>query len=382
MSSQNRAGRLARYAELVPMCERSLIGSFDRSRNLFAHQLHNGVWAPIDSIYPHETLTSSCIALIGLARQGGDFAAHRIDAEAVITAILGEVQRTGYEGGLGLVLWANAVIGGQRTAVELLDAVGRDLSSLDGDIRPTLTTMELAWLASGLLHELHRSPSDGPISQTARRTVNDLISSRYVAATRLMRHAGRTASPMHRLRSHIANFADQIYPIQALAFAGLVLDDQTAFNTANQLAQRHAELQGPRGQWWWHFDARRGHVALRYSVYSVHQHGMAPMGLMAVTAAGGSSFDNEITKSLTWIDDNEAGSSLVDPAASTIWRDIAPTTTRVRSLTRGALETIGVHDSSSFAPLAVNRETRPYEWAWCMYAGAIDAGLDRGASIV
>ncbi len=37
---------------------------------------------------------------------------------------------------------------------------------------------------------------------------------------------------------------------------------------------------------------------------------------------------------------------------------------------------------SSAARLTVNRETRPYEWAWCLYAGAIAGGQTRERHVV
>ncbi len=46
-------------------------------------------------------------------------------------------------------------------------------------------------------------------------------------------------------------------------------------------------LQGPEGQWWWHYDTRNGSVVEGYPVYSVHQHAMAPMALLDLREAGG-----------------------------------------------------------------------------------------------
>ena len=54
---------------LTPLCLRSLVDSYDHGRQLFSHQLFDGVWREVDDLYPHETLTSSCIALLGLARR-------------------------------------------------------------------------------------------------------------------------------------------------------------------------------------------------------------------------------------------------------------------------------------------------------------------------
>jgi hypothetical protein len=238
--------------------------------------------------------------------------------------------------------------------------------------------METAWLSSGLLHECARG--DDELRATAR-TVVDELRQRYRPATRLMRHAGPGAPAVHRLRGHIANFADQIYSVQAFAFASIVLDDTAAHAAGVDLAARHCELQGPSGQWWWHYDARRGHVALRYAVYSVHQHGMAPMALMALTTAGGPSHDRAVSTSVRWIDENELGVSMIDVGHSTVWRNVDRTDGPVPARLRGALETVGIGDSRTPHVVRLNRETRPYEWAWCLYAAAIHADLPAGRSL-
>lgn len=369
-----------RYEALVPLCVTSLVGSYDRRRHLFSHMLYEGAWREVDDVYPHETLTSSCIALLGLRRSGIDPADHGIDTAATLSAVVGEVGRTGYVGGIGMALWANAVADGERPAARVVADAGLDLSSLARDVVPSLTTMETAWLASGLLHELHRDRTDA-VEVLARAVVEELRLRRFVTSTSLMNHAGPGASLLHRLRGHVANFADQIYSVQAFAFAKLVLDDDAALATGEALAGRHCDLQGPKGQWWWHYDARRGHVALRYAVYSVHQHGMAPMALRALAVAGGSPRDQELRSSLAWLDDNELGASMVDPGRSTIWRNVDRTDPSVATRARGALEAAGLADGRTPRTVRLNRETRPYEWAWCMYAAAIAAGIDPGRSV-
>lgn len=380
---QNR-GPSAPAAEDTPdlraLSLRSLADSYDRSRHLFSHQLFDGSWREIDDLYQHETLTSSCIALLGLFRAGVEPAELGVDVPAALDAIADEVGRTGYLGGLGLAVWANAVAGGSRNATGYLQRAGVAERRLLDEVLPTLTTMETAWLASGLLHEVARNDTVATRS-SAQRVVDELRTNRYVGATRLMRHAGAAAATTDRLRGHIANFADQIYSVQAFAFAGLVLDDRAALGAGAALADRHCELQGPLGQWWWHYDADRGHVALRYAVYSVHQHGMAPMALHALDRATGADHSAAIEASHRWIDHNESGHSMVDVERSTIWRSLERVESRATGAVRGLLETIGVGDERA-AAVELNRETRPYEWAWCMYTSAIEAGLPQGRSLV
>lgn len=365
---------------LTPLCLRSLVDSYDHGRQLFSHQLFDGVWREVDDLYPHETLTSSSIALLGLARSGESGDVHGIDVQRCVDAIGGEVTRTGYRAGIGLALWANAAVDGAADAAGYLAPLGLSIDSLVEQHVAGFTTMETAWLASGLLHEFERT-GDTAVRAAAHAVVDELRTNRYVGATRLMRHAGPGASALHRARSHIANFADQIYSVQAFAFAAIVLDDAAARGVGSALAAHHVELQGDRGQWWWHYDAQRGHVALRYAVYSVHQHGMAPMALAAMARADGGDYSAAIAASRRWITDNELGSSMVDVERSTVWRSVERVEPTVITNVRGGLEALGVADHRA-AEVTLNRETRPYEWAWCLYAAAIENDLPRGTSLV
>ena len=88
------------------------------------------------------------------------------------------------------------------------------------------------------------------------------------------------AAQAPRMRRHVACFADQTYPLQALARAHAGGDgDPEALAASEACAARICELQGDGGQWWWHYDARTGGVVEGYPVYSVHQHAMAPTAL-------------------------------------------------------------------------------------------------------
>jgi hypothetical protein len=96
-----------------------------------------------------------------------------------------------------------------------------------------------------------------------------------------------------------------------------------ALRSALSCTHALCRLQGPMGQWWWHYNARRGSVVSRYPVYSVHQDGMAPMALLTATEASGVSFADSIERGLNWIyGANELSFDLRDEASSVIWRNI------------------------------------------------------------
>ena len=138
-----------------------------------------------------------------------------------------------------------------------------------------------------------------------------------------------------------------------------------------------AELQGGRGQWWWHYDHRDGSVSGSYPVYSVHQIGMAPMALRTLTLADGPDFGRAIETGRAWVSSNELGVDLVDLEAGTTWRSIERAEGRSARLVRHARALLGGRDDrpdSTLPRLRVNHETRPYEWAWSLFASAIEVG--------
>jgi hypothetical protein len=265
---------------------------------------------------------------------------------------------------------------------ELVASTGLALG--DGvDYATRLTSMEASWLLSGLLHEQARDPR--PRTRQLCETVMREVQERYTQSGGVMPHSSARAALSHRVRRHIANFADQIYAVQGLAFASKVLGEGAALETARKLAGRLVELQGPLGQWWWHYDSRSGLVAEPFPVYSVHQHAMAPMALMAVEAAGGGEFAEAIGRSHDWLTRNELGVNMIDEGAQTIWRDVEHGDGAVLVKLRHVRSLLGLYPRGvreRQPMLKLNRETRPYEWAWCLYAGAIAGGTELGRHIV
>jgi hypothetical protein len=370
--------RNARYGPLLALSHAGLRKTINPSLSIYDRQLRN---ARIEPTRSTEDLTSTCICLIGIDRSHTDPERVSLSPQRTLEAAIKLAARRQYDGAIGLLIWANSVIGG--IDAEELAIRARLPFSDDSACVASLTTMEVAWLASGLLHEVQRTGSAR--IRTLAQSVVAALHERYDRGAGLMPHAAITAPFAHRLRGRIANFADQIYTVQAFAFASIALGDDRALERAVRLAQRVVSLQGSLGQWWWHYDSRTGVVAEAYPVYSVHQYAMAPMALMAVEAAGGPSFSGPIQNSHAWLRKNEIGVNMVDFEAETIWRDIRYSNGRVRSLLRKAGTLTGLHrnqEQAHRAALTLNYETRPYEWAWCLYAGAIESRLERRRHLV
>ena len=125
------------------------------------------------------------------------------------------------------------------------------------------------------------------------------------------------------LRGHVSCFADQVYPIQALSACHRLSANKRALEVASRCAEKICELQGTRGQWWWHYDRRTGKVLEGYPVYSVHQDAMAPMALFDLHLAGGPDYSAAVAKGLSWMRNApEINRSLIDSTHCTIWRKV------------------------------------------------------------
>lgn len=185
-------------------------------------------------------------------------------------------------------------------------------------------------------------------------------------------------------RRHVGCFADQVYPIQALARCARATYSERALGAAVRCAQQICRVQGPAGQWWWHYDWRTGHVVEGYPVYTVHQDSMAPMALLDLAEAGGPDFSEAIRKGLHWmIEAAEIRRSLIDDGQVLIWRKVARSgpAKLVRKI-RAATSRIHPHLrlrplDAVFRPTVIDYEDRPYHLGWILHTWLSGAGPAR-----
>ncbi len=359
------------FEGLTALFEDRLRESLAPSGMLFDRRRIGDTWRPTRGT---EGLTSTAIALIGLSRAKVEPERVGLDPRRTLDLLINLVDRAPSPGALGLVLWASAVWGGPSTSGLLEKRAGR--AGGTASMARRLRTMELAWLVSGLAHQCRIDPS--AVIRSGFDIALAALLGRFEPASRTFRHAEVDSPWALRVRRWVATFADQIYPVQALALASIVADDARALDVAASGALRMAELQGALGQWWWHYDSRDGRVSGSYPVYSVHQHGMAPMSFRTLAMAGGPDLSGAIKAGRDWLFQNELGVKLVDRQAGTIWRSIVRDEGPVRRLVRHTLRLAGPRDddrpSGSPLRLRLNRETRPYEWGWYLFSSAIESG--------
>jgi hypothetical protein len=325
---------------------------------LFSNQLRDRLWARTTRLEAI-TSTAACLVAISRARLTQELA---IDAPRSIEAIVSGLQNNA--GAIGLCIWANAVVK-HLAFQEFLDRSRLSRAALCEGFS-SLTTMELAWLVSGLVHQGRLSGEE--LAREVAAVAVDALLGRQMECG-LFVHAAPDAPIVHRVRRFVSNFADQIYPVQALAFASLELSYPGAREAAVRCADALLRCQGPLYQWWWHYDPRSCSVIGRYPVYSVHQYGMAPMAFLALAAAGAPAYRDRAWAGLQWLSANEAGLPLVDEKMRTVWRDIHPRRQPLERFWSNLRLVAGIPAKASRpVRFLLNRETRPYEWGWCLFA--------------
>ncbi len=321
------------------------------------------------------SLRYTAIVLIALADEANDVVAASLPAAgphelcgrladcAVRSSDLGEV---------ALSLWA-----ARRWRHDAVPALLSRLQSME-PARGVHPTVEVSWCLTALTVEPLPRPDDGLAEAIARR----LLASFRPQSALFPHWPGDVRASW--MRGHVACFADMVYPIQALSEYYRAVGDSTALDAARACARQMCALQGPQGQWWWHYDVRTGRVIEKYPVYAVHQDGMGPMALYAVQAACGDAYPQAIARSVDWLmQAPELNGSLVDRAAKVIWRKVARREPGKLSRSVQAM-TSRVHPglrfpgtSVLFPPTAIDYESRPYHMGWLLYAWSAGSVLER-----
>ncbi|WP_217995824.1 WecB/TagA/CpsF family glycosyltransferase [Kribbia dieselivorans] len=360
------------YARLAPA---GLASMYRRSNRRFAHTLR-GVNTGTGPALMREGVSVRYTAITALGLGHCDDATQRavLDGESAADLtrhLLRDADSLHEPGELALVAWAAAEVAGIVDA----DLFARLRVLLEhGD---PLATVPTAWMLTAATAARSVSSEQVDVQVVMRKAGRRLMDSQHGSG--LFPH-GLPTSSAAALRRHLACFADQVYPIQALARLARATTDPDAMLAANRCAARIVALQGDEGQWWWHYDVRDGSVAERYPVYSVHQHAMAPMALFDLAECGGDDHTDAALKGVDWLHIHpEVFSELVDEEHAVIWRKVARRGRRT-ARTAAALTTSvkpGWHPPGVDWALPANvidRECRPYELGWLLYAWNSRAG--------
>jgi hypothetical protein len=355
-------------SQLTALAINGLRSMFDADRQLFCFRVKRSRGELVREGISHRY---TIIALLGLHHWEGIGGRSPFDVNATLEVLLRNTTWITNLGDLGLLLWLCALASPERLGklsaeFDLQGALDRYREAREG------RTMELAWFLSGLSHQaLADREKLADFADLAAKSFRLLKNNQGETGT--FGHIDRKGSLAGVLRGRIGSFADQVYPVYALARFAQAYGSKEALTMASACAQGICRVQGPQGQWWWHYDSTTGKVAGKYPVYSVHQDGMAPMALVALSKVTGCNFAGPIDKGLQWITgSNELSRDLRDLSLHVIWRCAHPRH-KYKMYLDDALGLVGVSVNRNCAELTVREECRPYEFGWLLYA--LSAGV-------
>src|ERR1700677_743498 len=367
------ADTLAQIASLNQSVAAGLVSMFDPERKLFCHRLRRSESGLVREGISHRY---TMIALLGLQPPRAGGVSISLDIPSILQALIQDTRWLENIGDLGLLVWLCALVAPERlTEIDLRFDLKNALVHFHESRRGR--TMELSWFLSGLAHQNLACPDLLPhLRDTAMETYQLLKKNQgeHGVFSHLAENGGLTGL----MRGRMGSFADQVYPIYALAKFSKAYQVPKAAERALDTALTLCELQGPYGQWWWHYDAITGKVLGRYPVYSVHQYGIAPMALQALGEETLSDFTPWIYKGLRWVHgDNELEHDMRDASTNLVWRYVYRSDYKKHWDVALAV-LLAREDTQSHKELAVLRECRPYELGWLLYtfSGYRMAGKD------
>jgi hypothetical protein len=308
------------------------------------------------------------MTLLGLHRYERSGRRSTVAIAPVLNALLRDFGWIRNAGDLGLLLWTCAELVPERLPevyreVGAPGALARFVDGRQG------STMEVAWYLTGIANCYLAGHGDLPGLAEQALAARQILEGNC-GVSGVYGHLSRSRSWAGFVRGRIGTFADQVYPTIAFARLSQALEDDQARQMALRTAERMCELQAPLGEWCWHYDSVSGRVVSRYPVYSVHQHAMAPMMLLAAGKATGCDFSEAIYKGLAWISGhNELHRDFVEPSLGLVWRSIYLDS--MDAYADAALRFLQLRNGTADARrLKVRYECRPYELGWLLYAFA------------
>jgi len=342
---------------------RSLVSLFDEKEMLFSRRVtltENGF------VRDRTSRKRTIIALLGLQRLAETGGAPPIDVTSIRNIILGDTTWVRSVEDLGLLTWFTAECVPER--------LGKLLNELDfskalntySDGRQA-RTRGLAWFLTGIAHAQLACPGTlQDLTDVAVDTYHLLRDNQSEGG--IFGHAMFPGFFQQTFCNRFGTFADQIYAIYALTTFGRVFQIEEPLESALGCANAVRALQGQMGQWWFLYDKHACRVVNRYPVFSLHQDGIAPVGLLALGEATGQSFHASIYKGLSWIAGaNELRNDLRNLDQGLIWDSIGPRRP-IANYWEGALSFMNISRGPQAKSLRIRYEARPDHFGWLLYA--------------
>jgi hypothetical protein len=364
----------ATVRRFLTLAARGLVPMFDQQKQLFCYKLKKTDQGMIQEGFSQRY---TMMTLMGLHRLRQSGSSHAFDTNRILMELLSDLKWVDNVGDLGVLLWMCGIVCPERLP-ELEPSLKLETALTRFRGATQVVTMELAWLLTGLSYWVQTHPEK--TAQLERLTFETYAALKENQGKRgFFGHLSTSRSLSGIARGRTGSFADQVYPIYAMAQFAKAYGQEEAAGLAVKCARGICEEQGALGQWWWHYDAPGGRVTDGYPVFSVHQHAMAPMTLFGLGEAVNQNFDQWIYKGLRWINsNNELSYDMESPSDGVIWRCIYRSR---RSLGRYLKAGIGIYSDTTQherpEDLKVLLECRPYELGWLLYAFANRAGRDQ-----
>jgi hypothetical protein len=373
----------SRLGELAELSLDVIPAMRDERSGLFSHKtfIRDGAYVNQEPNVLYSTAT-----LVGLLSQRRRPVDSVLPLGPAMDAAHEAVGRRGVPSEQANLVWASALAGdprGEQTLARL--AATEPLLSPSG---------ELGQVLYGLVAGAGAFPARRDLAMGAAAECAAELLRRFRPGADVFRATPRRRVIPRRelVESRFTHFAAQVYPLHGLAAYHLATSASPPDALAS-VATRVVEAQGPLGQWWWIYSSRSRKVLEGYPVYSVHQDGMAFLGLMELEKLGVGSFAEPLCLGLDWLDGaNELGVSLVDTDPPLINRCIQRTGShadRAYGISRGnvarviarsiAPEAIDDRDEAEPEELEVLRECRSYHLGWLLYADSLVQGAAKVA---
>lgn len=350
--------------KLLELAYNGLKNMFDEDSKLFCFKIRkvqNGLKK--EGLSYRYTIISS----IGLNKFKSIYGESPINIEDVLNNLISLSDKINNIGDFGLLIWLCALVAPEWVIRIFEKHELKNILNRFDDARQGKTT-ELSWVLAGLSHlSLISNRYLNEFEKLANQTY-EMIKGNY-GKNGIFWHMNNS-SIVGILRGRIGCFADQIYPIYALSVFSKAYKNHESLKIALECAKKICELQGPLGQWWWHYDSITGNVIGKYPVFSVHQDGMAPMSLFSIGHISGLNLKSNIYKGLEWITGmNELGMNLIDESRNLIWRSLYKG--KYRSYCEQIMSFLRIkQDKNQINNLKVLHECRPYHLGWLLYAFA------------
>lgn len=364
-----------RFADLAELSLDALPGMFDPERGLFSHKttVRDGRY-----VNREPNVLYSAVSLVGILRQRRRPADGVLPLGRALDGLHAATAERSVPGEIANFVWAATMVEDDRGA-----EMTRRLAAVDP---ATCSSGELGQVLYGLVcgARAHEPERDRAMA-AAKGGVAELLE-RFRPRAEVFPGSPRARRLPRRelIEAGLTSFAAQVYPLHGLA-AYYLHTGETPAPALARVADRIVDAQGPLGQWWWIYSSRARVVLEGYPVYSVHQDGMAFLGLVELERLGLGSFLEPLALGLDWVfAANELESTLVRREPPLVHRCIQRAGSDAdgaygvskRNLLRIFRRSLAPRVSGDVtdAPrgeLEVLEECRSYHLGWLLYADSL-----------